>query len=370
MRICFARPIPACLDHHRSRSLAHGFNPSGSTASSAAFRAVPQRIQFRGSERGQRVEAARARLHRPEARAELRIRRAQRRLRIHLQVPRQIHRREQQIAQLLLDCAYLFCCAAAQPSRLQPVSALQLRNLFLQFLEEPLRIRPVEAHLRRLRTQLARLHHRRHGARNRHPAPNARRSLSSPAAAASFSPRLICSQLRSTASASVASASFVRPPGKTCGCRRTSFAFRFAATSRNVEVARLRRHLRVEQNLQQQVAQLVLQLRPRPPLDGVEDLVGLLQRVALDRVEGLLAVPRTAARRAQPRHDRDRLGQRPGSPFLRACLPRLFRLLAPGLSPLRPYHHFTRSSVLGKVRNDLKGRDFSPAVCASVATRL
>ena len=62
-------------------------------------------------------------------------------------------------------------------------------------------------------------------------------------------------------------------------------------------------HLRIEEHLQQQVAELVLQVRPGAALDGVEDLVGLFERVALDGVEGLLAVPGAAAGRAQAGHD-------------------------------------------------------------------
>ena len=75
----------------------------------------------------------------------------------------------------------------------------------------------------------------------------------------------------------------------------------------NGEVAGLRGHLRVEEHLQQQIAELILQIGPGAALDRVEDLVGLLQRVPLDGVEGLLAVPGTAVRAAQPRHDGDRL---------------------------------------------------------------
>ena len=70
-----------------------------------------------------------------------------------------------------------------------------------------------------------------------------------------------------------------------------SLAFRLAATSADVEVASLGGHLRVEEHLQQEIAQLVLQIWPGAALDGVEDLVGLLQRVPLDGVEGLFAVP-------------------------------------------------------------------------------
>ncbi len=78
------------------------------------------------------------------------------------------------------------------------------------------------------------------------------------------------------------------------------------------EVAGLGGHLGVEEHLQQKIAQLVLQIGPGAALDGVEDLVGLLQRVALDGVEGLFAVPGTAARPSQTRHDRDCFGKRIG----------------------------------------------------------
>ena len=42
-------------------------------------------------------------------------------------------------------------------------------------------------------------------------------------------------------------------------------------------------------------------------VDGVHHLVGLFQQEGLDGVEGLLAVPRAAARAAQAGHDLDQL---------------------------------------------------------------
>ena len=64
-------------------------------------------------------------------------------------------------------------------------------------------------------------------------------------------------------------------------------------------------HLRVEDGLQQKVAQFFGELVPVAAVDGVEHFVGLFERVGLDGVEGLLAVPRTAAGRAQAGHDLD-----------------------------------------------------------------
>ena len=72
-------------------------------------------------------------------------------------------------------------------------------------------------------------------------------------------------------------------------------------------------HAGVEHDLQQQIAQFVLQRRHVVALDRIGDLVGLLDRVGRDRREILLAVPRAAALRvAQPRHDRQQTVDRAG----------------------------------------------------------
>ena len=73
------------------------------------------------------------------------------------------------------------------------------------------------------------------------------------------------------------------------------------------EVAFVGRHLRIEQHLQQQVAEFFGKMRKVAALDGVEDFVGLFQRVFANGVEGLLAVPRAAAGSAKARHDGHRL---------------------------------------------------------------
>jgi len=88
-----------------------------------------------------------------------------------------------------------------------------------------------------------------------------------------------------------------------------SLAFRFAATSSQREVARLGGHLGIKEHLQEQIAELVLQVWPGAAFDGVEDLVGLFEGMLLDGVEGLLAVPGTASRPAQARHDGDSFGE-------------------------------------------------------------
>ena len=75
------------------------------------------------------------------------------------------------------------------------------------------------------------------------------------------------------------------------------------ATRVEVEPALLRAHLGIIDDLQQEIAELAGQCRPVFALDGVGDLVGLLDRVGGDGGEGLLDVPRAAPLRvAQPAH--------------------------------------------------------------------
>ena len=77
------------------------------------------------------------------------------------------------------------------------------------------------------------------------------------------------------------------------------------------EGAGLARHLGVVDDLQQQVAELLLERRHVVALDRVGDLVGFLDGVRRDGPEGLVDVPRAAVLPvAQPRHDRQQPGQR------------------------------------------------------------
>ena len=61
------------------------------------------------------------------------------------------------------------------------------------------------------------------------------------------------------------------------------------------EGASLLGHARMKDHLEQQVAQLLLQIAQVAALDGVGDLIGLLDGVGRDGGEGLFQVPGAAA---------------------------------------------------------------------------
>ena len=111
-----------------------------------------------------------------------------------------------------------------------------------------------------------------------------------------------------------------------------------------VEHALLRGELRVQHDLEQQVAELAGELGRGPGLERVVDLVGLLEQVVPQRRVGLLAVPRAAVGLAEAVADP---GHRP-----RAGEPR------PRARPAPTYRGAARSSaasaptvVLGAVPN-------------------
>ena len=71
-----------------------------------------------------------------------------------------------------------------------------------------------------------------------------------------------------------------------------------------VEAAAFARHLRVEHDLEQKVAELVLELVHVFLLDRIRHLVSFLDGVGGYGLEALFAVPRAAVHRiAQPDHD-------------------------------------------------------------------
>ena len=64
-------------------------------------------------------------------------------------------------------------------------------------------------------------------------------------------------------------------------------------------------HFRIEEDLQQQVAELAGEFAPVAIVNGLDDLVSLFQRIRLDGIEGLLAIPGAAPRSPQALHDGD-----------------------------------------------------------------
>ena len=89
-------------------------------------------------------------------------------------------------------------------------------------------------------------------------------------------------------------------PANTCGWRRVSLSQIAPATASKSKAPLLARHLRMEHDLEQQIAELVLEVREVAALDRIGDLVRLLEGVGRDAREGLLAIPGAAVRRAQP----------------------------------------------------------------------
>ena len=67
----------------------------------------------------------------------------------------------------------------------------------------------------------------------------------------------------------------------------------------------LLRHLRIEENLQQQVAEFAGKFGPIAIVDSFENFVSFFEGIGLDGIEGLFAVPRAAAWGAESLHDGD-----------------------------------------------------------------
>ena len=57
--------------------------------------------------------------------------------------------------------------------------------------------------------------------------------------------------------------------------------------------------------LQHEVAQFLGEQLPIARVDGIDHLVGFLEEIGLDAVEGLLAIPGASSGRAQTGHDLD-----------------------------------------------------------------
>src|SRR5712691_6040181 len=85
---------------------------------------------------------------------------------------------------------------------------------------------------------------------------------------------------------------------------------------RGIEAPLLGGDLRVHRDLEQEVAQLFLDLGVVARVDRLEELVGLLEQVGSQRLVRLHPVPRTAPWRAQPGHDLEDRGHAWGERWL------------------------------------------------------
>ena len=90
-----------------------------------------------------------------------------------------------------------------------------------------------------------------------------------------------------------------------CGWRRSILSLIAGDDVRQIEIAGFLGHAAVEDHLEQQIAELVLEIGHVVARDGVGDLIGFLDRVGRDRREGLDGIPFAAAVGiAQASHDR------------------------------------------------------------------
>src|SRR5271154_4444782 len=135
------------------------------------------------------------------------------------------------------------------------------------------------------------------------------------------------------------------------------------------EAALLFRHTGVEDDLQQEIAEFVAQIREIAALDRVGDFIGFLEREGDDRGEGLFEVPRTAGPTGpQRRHDFDqasnfarRLHFKKAPPLARARSagrrPRTAHLLtAKARSPRGPWAYPRRACSHAGPRPDARCR--------------
>ena len=91
------------------------------------------------------------------------------------------------------------------------------------------------------------------------------------------------------------------------GMAANQLAIEVIENIRNGKAALVGRHLCIKQHLQKQITKLFGEVVEVAALNGVEDLIGLFKGVFANGVEGLLAVPWTAAGSAEPSHDGHRL---------------------------------------------------------------
>ena len=77
----------------------------------------------------------------------------------------------------------------------------------------------------------------------------------------------------------------------------------------DAELPLARAQLRLEDDLEQQIAELLAVLARVVVVDGLEHLVGLFDEEGLELSEGLLLIPGAAVGRQELLHDRHQLGK-------------------------------------------------------------
>ena len=199
--------------------------------------------------------------------------RAQLELGIDVQPARDVDRREQHVAELGGD-ARVGLGLRLRDRRRQLLA--QLAQLVVEVRERAGEVRVLEADRLRTQLHLARVEQRRQPFRHVVEDP--------------LAPLVLALDLPPTARARAPAVRASASP-KTCGWRETSLAWIAARGRLEVACAALREQQREEVRLEEQVADLVEQLRVVAGERGVRDLVGLLDGVRHDRARGLLAVP-------------------------------------------------------------------------------
>ena len=234
-------------------------------------------------------------LHEAESRAEAGIAAAQGHFGVDSQAAGEVDDGEEQIAKFGLDGGFVAALDLG----------LQLADFFSDFRKQILPVRPVEAGFGGVGADLAGLSKSGQGASDGVKAGFR-------AGAAFFSSALISSQLRRTAvdepwtSASTSSEVSGGAGGffaKDMRVAADELAVERVEDVGDGEAAVVGGHFRIEEHLEEQVAELFGEVREVAALDGVEDFVGFFQGVFADGFEGLFAVPGAAAGSAEARHD-------------------------------------------------------------------
>jgi hypothetical protein len=217
---------------------------------------------------------------------------AQRSLGVHVQVASQIRHRKEKIADLV----------GQRLGRTAAKLGFDLSDLLPKFDEHCPDVIPVEPNLRSLLLELQRARQRRQGEGD--VAECAARRLSGQAGRrAGLDAKTLFVGLCSTPQSF--DRSRVPPVSIAEDMRMAAYKLRRDALDHTPEVkqSRFLRHARVEDDLQQEIAQLVAQVVRFAPLNRIGDLVGLLNREGRDRCECLFQVPgtnRLPDREAQP----------------------------------------------------------------------